>query len=321
MLKDSRRALIVGIDDYQGAPLAGCVNDAIAMAALLGAHADGSPNFATHLQIAPSDTVTTVGLRKAVKELFGNATDCDIALFYFSGHGTENNLGGYLVTQDAQKYDEGMALTEILALANDSAARERIVILDSCHSGHFGEVPALGSSAVVLQEGVAVLTASRGSQYAMESGGGGIFTDLVKGALAGGASDVVGETTVAAVYAYVEQALGPWDQRPMYRASVSKLVSLRTNAPAVDKDTLRLLPGWFPTADAVLPLDPSFEPDASPKHNEHEEVFTKLQRCRAAKLVEPVDEEHMYYAAMNSTGCRLTPLGVHYWRLAQGGLL
>ena len=33
-------------------------------------------------------------------------------------------------------------------------------------------------------------------------------------------------------------------------------------------------------------------------------------------LVVPVDEEHMYYAAMNSRACRLTALGAQYWRLA-----
>ena len=33
-------------------------------------------------------------------------------------------------------------------------------------------------------------------------------------------------------------------------------------------------------------------------------------------LIVPVDEEHMYYAAMNSKSCRLTALGAQYWRLA-----
>jgi len=27
----------------------------------------------------------------------------------------------------------------------------------------------------------------------------------------------------------------------------------------------------------------------------------------------------MYYAAINSTGCRLTPLGKHYWSLVKAG--
>jgi hypothetical protein len=320
-MPERRRALLVGIDDYKGAPLAGCVNDATAMAGLLAEHADGSPNFDVKLLTAPTGNVSKPALRKAVQDLFGKATDCDVALFYFSGHGTENDLGGYLVTQDAAAYDEGVALSAVLTLANQSEARERIIILDSCHSGHLGTVPEAGSSAVQLQEGVSVLTASRSTEYAMEVGGGGLFTDLVVGALEGGASDVLGETTVAAVYAYVEQALGPWDQRPMFRANVAKLVSLRCNHASVPREILRLLPGWFPMPESVFPLDPSFEPDAKPAHADNEAVFGQLQKCRASKLVEPVREDHMYFAAMNSTGCKLTPLGVHYWRLAQGGRL
>ena len=69
--------------------------------------------------------------------------------------------------------------------------------------------------------------------------------------------------------------------------------------------------------DHELPLDPSYEPDADPHHEEHERIFAGLQRCRASRLVEPVGEDHLYYAAMNSTACRLTPAGRLYWQLAK----
>ncbi len=171
MPRQSRRAVVVGIDEYAYSPLAGCVNDAEAVASLLSEHADGSPNFSVKSMTAPAGEVTTASLRKALKELFGNGADCDVALFYFSGHGTENDLGGYVVTQDAKEYDEGVSLAEVLTLANDSAARERIVVLDSCHAGHLGALPGSGSQAVQLQEGVSILTAARSSQYAMEQVG------------------------------------------------------------------------------------------------------------------------------------------------------
>jgi hypothetical protein len=45
--------------------------------------------------------------------------------------------------------------------------------------------------------------------------------------------------------------------------------------------------------------------------------FAILQQCRAARLVEPVGAEHIYYAAMERKSCRLTPLGRHYWALAK----
>ncbi len=319
--RSRRRALLVGIDDYPGAPLAGCVNDAETVEDVLAKHQDSSPNFAIRRLTCPPDSVTTAELRRSIKDLFADGQDCDVALLYFSGHGTENDLGGYLVTPNATSYDEGVSLAEVLTLANASEARERIIILDSCHSGHLGTVPASGSDAVQLCEGVSVLTAARSAQYAMERNGRGVFTELLCGALQGGASDVLGRSTVASVYSYIEQALSPWDQRPMFRANVAQLISLRDNAPAVDMNVLRMFPGWFPDPDEVFPLDPSYEPDVTPHNAEHEKAFGQLQKCRAAKLVEPVDEEHMYYAAVNSKGCRLTPLGKHYWRLAQSGLL
>ena len=46
MPPERRRALVVGIDAYAAAPLAGCVNDANAMARALRLHGDESPNFA-----------------------------------------------------------------------------------------------------------------------------------------------------------------------------------------------------------------------------------------------------------------------------------
>src|SRR5581483_10381204 len=102
----SRRALVVGIDDYTQGPLSGCVNDANAIADLLRTHEDGSPNFHCQELTAPPTDITKARLTEKLEELF--AHPADVALFYFSGHGTANNLGGYLVTRDARRYSEGV---------------------------------------------------------------------------------------------------------------------------------------------------------------------------------------------------------------------
>ena len=210
----------------------------------------------------------------------------------------------------------GSFLTGVLA-ANNSKAQEVVVILDSCMSGALGQLPQLGSEKAHLREGVAVLTASRSGQASVKSGSRGLFTELVCGVLQVGGADVLGQVTVASIYAYVEEALGPWDQRPLFKAHVSKLVPLRTVQAVVPLATLRLLPRWFANPTALFPLDPSFEDTEEPRNTKNEETFKNLQTCRAAKLVDPVGEDHMYYAAMNSTGCQLTALGRRYWRMAQ----
>jgi uncharacterized caspase-like protein len=316
----NRRALVVGIDEYPGQPLHGCVNDAEAIAELLRKNHDGSPNFDVQLLTAPAAQITRGSLRAKIDQLF-NHDSAEIALLYFAGHGTENNLGGYIVTPDASKYDEGINLTDILNQANQSKATERIIILDSCMSGAFGNLPAIASTTANLQEGVSVLTASRSGQVSMESGGRGVFTELVCGALDGGAADVLGDVTAAAIYTYVEQALGPWDQRPLFKAHLSKLAPLRKAQPLVPLADLRQLIEWFPLAHSEFPLDPTYEDQVPGFDTAHVAIFKKLQRCRDARLVEAVGAEYMYFAAINSTGCRLTPLGQRYWRLAKDNRL
>lgn len=314
-----RRALLVGVDAYPQGPLRGCVNDARRVATLLEKHHDGSPNFSCQVVTVPTASLTRSALRQKLEALF--ADDADVALFYFSGHGTVNSRGGFIVTPDATRYDEGVAMQDILTLAGTSRAREAVIILDCCNSGALGQVPALGAetATAVLRDGVSVLTASRDDQSAIERNGAGVFTSLLCAALEGGASDVVGKVTMASAYAYIDESLGPWDQRPLLKANVARLSPLRQCRPVVSLDLLRLLPSYFPAETAEFPLDPSYEPDAKPPHPEHEKIFGHLQKYRAARLLEPVGEEHMYFAAMNSKSCRLTPLGQHYWKLAHAG--
>src|ERR1700734_3011168 len=119
-----RRALCVGVDQYGFGPLNGCVNDAQRMTAVLEKQQDGSPNFDCKMLVAPqgggNDVVTCSILADHLERLFKDPAD--VALFHFSGHGTINNLDGYLVTQDAKKYSEGVAMSNVLKLANDSKA-------------------------------------------------------------------------------------------------------------------------------------------------------------------------------------------------------
>jgi hypothetical protein len=208
----------------------------------------------------------------------------------------------------------------VLAQANKAThITEVAIIIDSCHSGWLGTVPAVDNTHASLREGLSILSASRSSQASLEEGESGVFTELVCSALDGGAADILGNVSVASIYAYVDQALGAWDQRPLFKSHVSRMLSLRNAKPAIDIAILRRLPEWFEFDDAEFPLSPRHEHTAKPQDSDAEETFRCLQRCNRVKLVEPIDEEDMYYAAINSTGCRLTALGRFYWRLADDG--
>jgi len=311
-----KKALIVGIDNYSGASLTGCVNDANAMANVLETNGDGSPNFSIKLITSPTNTVDKSSLREAITHLFDGY--CDMALFYFSGHGLIKSTGGYIVTTDFKQYDEGISMDEILSLANQSDVRDKIIILDCCHSGAFGTPATFGTNAAYLLEGLSVLTASRDSESAIEINGSGVFTSLAIEALKGGAADLRGHITPGSLYSYIDQALGPWDQRPIFKTNVSRFTSLRTVQPPVESATLRKITAYFTSPDMEYPLDPSYEfteEDVAIKENV--EIFKNLQKFVGVGLVVPVGEEHMYFAAMNSKSCKLTALGHQYWRLVK----
>lgn len=312
----ARLALLVGIDDYPEGKtrLYGCVRDAERLQELLQTHDDGATNFHCRLLTAPGDWIDQDTLLDALGKTFTKKVE--VALFYFAGHGTINNLGGYLVTQDAKRYSAGVSMASVLHLANASSAREKIIILDCCHSGYLGTSPAVNNSAL-LNEGVSILSACRDSQGAIEEGGAGLFTSLVCNALQGGAADVCGKVTVAGIYAYADETLTAWEQRPLFKSHVANLVAIRKCLPAVEPKVLRLIPKYFPQPYMEYPLDPSYEPDALPSHPENEKIFDHLQQFRSARLLEPVGERHLYYAALHRKPCRLTPLGHFYWQRAK----
>ncbi len=308
-----KKALIVGIDDYPSSPLNGCVNDANAIANTLESNGDGSPNFGVKLITSPSIEVTRPVLREAIDELFSGETD--MALLYFSGHGFIKSTGGYLVTRDASRYDEGVSMDEILNLANQSKAKNKVIIFDCCHSGALGSPNVIGNNLAQLSEGLSVLTASRDSESALEINGSGVFTSLVVDALKGGAADLRGNITPGSLYAYVDEALGAWDQRPIFKTNVSSFTSLRNAPPKVSFETMRKITTYFQTPESEHGLDPSYEYTEAAAVEQNVKIFKDLQRFQGVGLVVPVDEEFMYYAALNSRSCRLTAIGYQYWRL------
>ncbi len=330
------RALIVGIDDYGDSSLTGCVRDAVSIAELMETNADGSPNFQVRLLTSDETEVTSELLDRKIRELF--ATGCDTAFFYFAGHGLlDADLEkGYLVAQDGKPPHWGVQLNDLVKLANDAHSRIKsvVIMLDSCHSGVAG-ADALDNASDIskIGTGLTILAACRSKETAKEElqGGGGIFTNLVVDALRGGASDVLGRTTPASVYAFIDQTLGAWGgQRPVYKANVDEFIVLRTVPPRVPLSTIRLLPKWFEEAGSIYSLDPTYEEDrknVDPTESlpepidEHVQIFKHLQTCNRNGLIDPVQAEHMYYAAMNSTGCRLTAAGAHYWKLAKNKLI
>lgn len=327
-----RKALIVGIDYYDDvSPLYGCVNDSFAVKSMLERHADGSVNFGVrHITgTSPKNTVPRDDLRSAIEELFSG--DGEVSLLYFAGHGHIEATGGYLCSSDVKTGNDGLSLAEIMTMANKSRIANRVVILDSCHSGVAGG-SALQQNVAEISDGVTILTASTDEQYASEENGAGVFTTLLVDALGGAAANLVGEVTPGGVYAHVDQSLGPWAQRPVFKTNVKRFVSLRKVRPPLELVELRRISEFFPSAGYQMQLDPTYEPErhetwpTDPKgipapDPDHNAVFAILQKYNRVGLLVPEGVPHMWHAAMESRTVRLTALGEHYRSLAAKGLI
>lgn len=321
-----RKALIIGINYYQhGSPLFGCVDDAHSVKAILERHGDGTVNFDVLLLTGtgPTDVVSRSVMKDHIKLLFED--DSEIALFYFAGHGHIETTGGYLLASDSKTGDDALSLTDVLVFANKSKAKNKIIVLDSCHSGIAGTPPTAGEVAV-LSEGLTVLTASTKDQYATEENGRGVFTTLFVDALSGVAANLVGHISPGSVYSYIDQSLGAWEQRPVFKTNVKTFVSLRNVQPTIQLAELQRIIEFFPTPGSQFQLDPSFEPELKgrsegmPAPNpENCRKFAVLQKYNRVNLVIPVGAPHMWHAAMESKSCKLTVLGEHYRRLVERG--
>jgi uncharacterized caspase-like protein len=135
---DKRVALVIGNSAYQNVPpLANPVNDAALMAQTLK---DAGFNVVDFRQ-----NLSTLETRRALREFGDKASDADIAVIYYAGHGLEVDGTNYIVPVDAKLerdtdiYDEAFSLDRTL-IAVEPAKRLRLVILDACRDNPFGQI-------------------------------------------------------------------------------------------------------------------------------------------------------------------------------------
>lgn len=316
-----KRALIIGIDSYDNFhDLKGCVADATELCELLRQNGDGSPNYECHLLTSPgSQPVNRSTFRRAWQELFDDFSG-DV-VFYFSGHGTPNEIGGYLCLEDSTSDDPGFGINDLLRVVNHSMAREVLLIIDTCFGFFPGRSPrfrdAIIENPIQLREGVTLLGAARPTGKAKEDNGRGVFTRLFTEALAGGAADVRGYVTAASSYAYVEQSLGAWEQRPIFRSNVSSFLPIRRCTPSVSDIALKELVVIFQKPDSRFHLNPSFSSTHKSATRKNVQIFKKFEVYQNARLLKTVKEVSLSAAALNSNYVELTPIGKFYWHLVK----
>ena len=152
-------ALLVGINDYVGGvpSLKGCVNDVKRMLEFLRERTIGGDYVLDAMMLTsgdPTNATEQKPTRNAVIDAFRShltkAKKGDIALFYYSGHGSQektpqwfrklepDGLDETLVCYDSREEGQWDLADKELAILIEEVARKDpniLVILDSCHSG------------------------------------------------------------------------------------------------------------------------------------------------------------------------------------------
>lgn len=217
-----RKGLFIGINHYQHvAPLSGCNNDAMAMASVLERHANGRPNFSSKVLTSAEENLTLNTLKQQIQSLFSG--DCDVALLYFAGHGQFDTSidEGLLIPQDFKHGGEGIRISDILLWADQaSQIKNKIIILDCCQAGAAAAMRGLRGGSSVIGEGMTILTACKRTVSPRKSRPRGIHRFVVA-STARWRRQRARQGHPGSVYSFVDNALGAWEQRPVFKTNVS----------------------------------------------------------------------------------------------------
>ena len=140
----STKALLVGINAYDGAPLSGCVNDVMDMAHFIVDHCGFAPET---VRLLTDGRATTKAILDRLAWLVTDLEAGDRILFHFSGHGAQvsarndagesDGLDEILVPVDLDWSDERMIrdddLNRIFSRIPEGVSA--VFVADCCHSG------------------------------------------------------------------------------------------------------------------------------------------------------------------------------------------
>ena len=147
-----RLAIVIGIDAYPTMPLKCCVKDARLLASTLRDRCGYDPDGILEMTDQQEDHTlrpTLANLRNQIRQFLSNATPKDTVLISFSGHGGLRSEGaaenpkriGYVCPLDfdgEREKDSSLPVDDLRKMLQECLAAQKLLILDSCHSGSAG---------------------------------------------------------------------------------------------------------------------------------------------------------------------------------------
>ncbi len=306
-----RVALVIGVEDYRnGIPqLAYAVDDAQAMARALIESGSFLPQDVIVLTSSSPDPTllpTRVHILEQLERL-QHQEGVDLALVYFSGHGSAEDVGGqrenYIFPQDTSMSvleDSGLKISTLLAMTEAIPASARLVLLDACRNDPNAKSVSNASGGFMQErynlEGTVALFGVPFGQTAqeVEGLGHGAFTAFLVEGLEGhadgygGAPD--GVVSVQEVYRYARDHLAelPRDGGPQeptfageWRGDDLAIVNVRGHEPVTCPARQR---------DLDAAQDDAFQQCANPDRMRFLAAATRA-RATLACLEEPLTAE------------------------------
>lgn len=207
-------ALLVGVARYSHMKsLKYTDDDAYRMYAFLKSPEGGAlPD--NQMNVLIDEDATKDKIVAAMKDIFGKASENDMVLFYFSGHG----LKGSFLPIDYDGNNNKLQHTEITSLLSECKAKFKVCIADACHSGSVEEsmVTMKGSQSIIESYyeafqnsagGTALMMSSKAEETSIENNGlrQGIFSHfLIRGLKGGADQDNNNVITVTELFEYVK---------------------------------------------------------------------------------------------------------------------
>lgn len=168
--------------------------------------------------------VTKGIITSALQSYFESATEDDVLILFWAGHGYLHNGEGYLVPYEGRTNnveDSMIRMTTVRNWINQSSAKAVIAFFDTCHSGSIVRGQDILRGLEITGTGKVIIAACEASQFAHDRNGHGAFTDYLIQGLSGAAANPNGVIDVYTLYSFITNKLETeyLDQTPTFSTS------------------------------------------------------------------------------------------------------
>ncbi|MEI7851175.1 MAG: caspase family protein [Kiritimatiellales bacterium] len=260
-------ALLIGVDKCEAVgELKVCSADAIALKSVLEqiGYPDNHITVLVDNNQSNINALPTIGnVERAIKRLAQVAEADDKILFFFSGHGVTYNGTSFLVPTDGD-LTKGVSLTWVKDQFAACKAKEKVMILDACHSGAAKGVSGITPDLKTAANLVMLLSCEKEQvSWPDKQGRHSVFTSAILEGLSGKAANADRKVTHKTLADYVRKSVKDWtyenqknEQTPVMVADASGdivLADIALMKPA--NVTINVMaPPTPPLATASIPL-------------------------------------------------------------------